>query len=813
MALSSLEPFLLLFILIILSIGIVLILYNIVNIKHNDLLSFSFLIFLPIFFVIGYFTMKQALQTHVMDSYLNDQTKGNIIGRISKIVNNENYQLLILEDCLISIDKPQSIDLFLENNQDKDNMIRFYSEGIKVYNNTPINSKIGNTVSIDGDIIKFQKATNPGQFDEYQYNKILKYDYKVYCDTLKIINDEYSRYKDFLYRVKEGIFNVYNTALPKKNSGVLSAMVLGDKAALDLDIKELYQTHGISHILSISGLHVSLIGMTLYNLLRKLSLKIPIAVIISILFIYSYGQLTNFSVSTTRAVIMLFLLLISKIIGRTYDLLSAVSLSALIILINNPLQIFSTGFLLSYGAVLGIGLVYPALKALFKIENMFLKNIIEGVLISLSVQIMTLPILLYFFFEISTYSILFNLILVPFVSVIIVLAIIGGLLGILYLPLASFFLGGSYYILNIYEWILSLANHLPNHTLMLGRPEKELIITYYFILFLYILLNYWKQSKYSHFILGLLIIIFIPFGTSNLEVTFLDVGQGDGIYVKSSNETTYLIDGGSSSVKQVGKYRLGPFLKSKGVSSIDYVFISHFDQDHVNGIFEIIEDMGYVEDSGNIHIKNLVLGRIFNLDDDVESSNVVGDQANNSKLMEDELYIKCIEMAKEKGINIMYMEPGDYIQDGDLQIKCLHPVKDIHYLDKNASSLVLSLNYIDFEMLLTGDIEGIGEVALNEVLLTEYGKGVFDILKVAHHGSKNSTFNEFLSIVNPRYSVISAGKDNSYGHPHEELLERLDNVGSEVVITYESGAITIKTDGSKMWVNEYVKTYRLGFRK
>lgn len=797
MGLNKSHPFLIFLILLVLSVLLITYLYKTININRLEFLSFSFLVFLPIFLFLGYTVMKQALLTHEMDGYFDDVISGEIIGKVKNIENKEDYQLLILEKCVISLN---SLDILEKgsfrgsNEMQKTRPVNFFSNGIKVYNNSPVNFKIGNTISINGDIIKFQKATNPGQFDEYQYNKILKYDYKVYCDSLDIINNEYSLYRDSIYRLKERIFDVYDLLLPSKNSGVLSAMILGDKTTLDSDIKELYQTHGISHILAISGLHVSLIGLTLYNILRRLRLNTSLSSIISIIFIYSYGVLTNFSVSTTRAIIMLFTLLISKIIGRTYDILSAACLSGLLILINNPLQIYSTGFLLSFGAILGIALIYPIISNGLKINNKLLRNLFDNLLVSLSVQIMTLPILLYFFFEISTYSILFNIILLPFVSVIIILAIIAGIIGTLYLPLASFFLGGAYYILNFYEWILSIANYFPLHTLMIGQLSNKIIVIYYLILLLCVLLNYWRRTSYSGFLLFVLLIIFIPTRKSSLEVSFLDLGQGDGIFIESPSKTTYLIDGGSTSVKQVGKYRIIPFLKSKGIRSLDYVFISHFDEDHINGIFEIMDQMDVKGNSGNIGIKTLVLPNVF----------------DQSSSLEDEMYLTCIKTAKEKGINVVYMEEGDYIIDGDLVIECLHPLGELYYFEKNASSLVISVNYIEFDMLLTGDLEGIGEDRLNEVLNTgksedETNKYTsFDILKVAHHGSKKSTFDPFLNIVRPKYSVISAGKDNSYGHPHEELLLRLENVGSKIYTTINDGAITVYSDGKLMKIEVFI---------
>ena len=769
MGLYKHSPFLICFFLIFLIVGIILLNYYLIIIKAYKFQSFSFLFLLPVFFVLGYLLTKQAFLDNEMDIYFDEKVEADIVGEIKTIEDKEDYQLLLLKDCIITINS-------------KDTNKQFKNISLKVYNNSPIISRIGNKVSLRGQVIKFQKARNPGQFDEYQYNKILKIDYKVYCDYIELVNEEYSFYHDFLHNTKKKVFNIYDKLLPKEKSGILSAMIIGDKNNLEQDIKELYQQHGISHILAISGLHVSLIGMSLYNILKKIGLKTNISVFLSISIIYSYGILTNFSVSTNRAVVMLLILLIAKVIGRTYDLLSAASLSALIILMQNPLEILSAGFLLSFGAILGIGLIYPTFSKLNKTENKIIKGLIDSLLISISIQIMTLPVLLFFFFEISTYSILLNIILLPFVSIIITFGIIAAALGVIYFPLARFFLGVVYYLFEFYENVLNIANHFPKNSLLIGRPKREIIITYYVVLILYILLNYWKKNKYSHALLPLLLILFIPSLNNNFELVFLDVGQGDSIFLETSNGSRCLFDGGSADVKEVGKYRIEPFLKSKGVKELDYVFISHFDKDHVNGIIELM-------DTANLKIKTLVLPYSYK------------NYSYDSEIFEDELFKECTRLATEKEIKILYMKEGDFIKSDEILIRCLHPVDRVSYSSKNENSMVLDVCYKEFNVLLTGDVEGKGEMLLYEALYDD--KAEYDVLKVAHHGSNSSSSKDFLSLTKPKISLISCAENNSYGHPHEELLERLDDIGSEVFITYESGAVTIKTDGNGMIVEEF----------
>lgn len=287
---------------------------------------------------------------------------------------------------------------------------------------------------------------------------------------------------------------------------------------------------------------------------------------------------------------------------------------------------------------------------------------------------------------------------------------------------------------------MNIGNYFPKNSLILGRPKTFVIITYYIILFLYITSNYWKKNKYSHVLVGFLLIIFIYNPNNDLEISFLDLGQGDGIFLETNEGNTYLFDGGSANVKQVGKYRIIPFLKSKGINEIDYAFISHFDKDHVSGIIEILEEM----DNKNIEIETLVIASSY--EEAEHGEDVLSDE------LCDELYLECIRLAKEKGVKRIYMKEGDFIKNGDLLIKCLHPIANRPYSSKNSNSLVLDVSYKKFNLLLTGDIEDEGENFLNGVLSSQKNlyfneKLEYNILKVAHHGSKNSISEGFLKIL------------------------------------------------------------------
>ncbi|MGB8453307.1 MAG: DNA internalization-related competence protein ComEC/Rec2 [Anaerocolumna sp.] len=749
--------------------------------RKTKITNYYFLLCLPMLFILGYTLINHQLSPNSLDSVFESEINGKVTGQLESVQDKGDYLTLTLKNNTIILKKSK----------------KYFSSKFTIYTSSKVQYRIGNILSVSGKIQKFQKASNPGQFDEYQYNKMLGIDYKMKADSIEISNTAYSVFRQLLYEIKRRFMEVYQKILPPKNAGILSAMILGDMSLLDPELKELYQQSGISHILAISGLHVSLLGLTLYQFLRHIRLPAFLTAGISIFIIFSYGVLTNFSVSTNRAVVMLVIFMAAGLIGRTYDLLSASAFSALVILIQSPLQIKNAGFLLSFGAIMGIALMNPVISLFFPVKN----KLWEGLKSSLSIQIMTLPIILYFFYEFPTYSVMINMIILPTSSIIILLAVLAGILGCIYLPFGIFAIGAVHYLLNFYEWVCRMGAKLPWKTFLIGRPSIMVIIAYYFVIII-ILSFYLKiKRKACLILLSFLVIIFIKSKNISFNVTFLDVGQGDGIFMMSPNGTTYLIDGGSTDISKVGRYRLEPYLKVNGIRFLDYAIVSHMDSDHISGLKELMQAMEESEPNhktewykGNIIIRNLILPDI---------------------LQKDEAYMDLVSLALSKGIKILYIQKGDTIEDGEVNFTCLHPDPDYNFTSRNAYSTVLSVSYKDFDLLLTGDLETDGEdMVLQElkaqkdntdIISDQHTKPAidYDVLKVAHHGSKYSTYEQFLDVIKPEYSIISCGKDNSYGHPDPELIKRLKDIKSDIKITYGSGAISIKTDGEYMKVSEY----------
>lgn len=651
--------------------------------------------------------------------------------------------------------------------------------------------RMGSMIQIRGEIATYPIATNEGEFDQQQYWKIQKIDFQLKDSIILQSSESFNHWSEYLYQCKNKFGQIYESVLGDTHASILKAMVLGNKKTLDPDIKSLYQRNGIAHILAISGLHISIIGMGIYLILRRLYIPISCAAFISIFIMFNYGIMTDMSSSACRAIVMFAIYLLAKITKRSYDMLTAMTLSAVYIIAEQPQYVFYTGFQLSFGAIIAVGLVYPAFRhwchSKFKCVN--------SLVTSLSISITTMPVILFSYYEIPTYSILLNLIIIPLMTFLL-------LFGLAIIPICSIsvFFGKIAAlpctgILMFYEWLCYLVENLPGHSWIVGKPSVVQIIIFY--IGLGILACCYEKISWQGAILmlGIITSILTTKVNDDLKITMVDVGQGDGFCIQNPTGNVYLIDSGSSSKSKVGTYQVIPFLKSRGISELQYVFATHSDKDHINAIEEIMEQSG----NGNgIRMKHLVLPGI-------------------GRKYQDEAYQNMIETAERKRIPVIYMNAGDVLADGELKFTCLHPKKDFVPDDANAYSNVLWVSYRKFDALFTGDVEENGEKALMEALKDcQYENADkeeevhLEILKIAHHGSKNSTSDDFLTLCAPQIGLLSCGLHNSYGHPHKELLERLGQHHIPYIMTSKDGAVQIRTDGRQIWITTFLgnKEYR-----
>ena len=658
----------------------------------------------------------------------------------------------------------------------------------------------GRKISCTGSFEAFDGELNPGQFDAASYYKNEGYTGILNAENIRIVKEEESFSPDiYLHRLNLAISDKYKKILGDKNAGSLSAMVLGDKRGLDEEIKELYQENSISHLLSISGLHISLLGGAVFLFLRRLKVSFRFPLIASSIILIIYGAFTGFSVSTSRAVIMMSVLFISFVIGKSYDLPSGLALAALILIVINHRAIYQSGFLLSFFAVIGIFYIMPELLYIFKVDIYHKKGIIKGlhlflasIISSISILLATLPIVLNNFYEVSLTGILLNIIVIPLMSLVVITGLLGGFVALVSEILGSFILGITHYILNLYTLFCRLGDRLTFLRLIIGKPDKWQIVLYYLILVIvfYFLALKRRENKLRSLknnlpegyntskrivVTGLMTFtsfLILAYKPREFSINMLDIGQGDCFVVNDGNNDIYISDCGSTTVQNVGKTRLLPFLKSKGWGKVDTIFISHMDKDHVNGVNDLLK------------CAEITIGRI------IISASYKSDKLNCAELEE------LKELAKMRDIKLFYMKKGDEIVGKDISFRCIYPTGEEDIKDQNEASIVMRMDYKGLSMLFTGDIAGSTEEKIIEG--SDRDTLDCDILKVCHHGSKNSSTDDFLKKVSPKLYLISCGLMNRYGHPHRDALSRMTEEGGRILRTDHMGGTQIKLADGKL---------------
>lgn len=769
--------------------------------------------------------------------------------------------------------------------------------------------KIGQQIVLEGTFALFSTATNPGEFDAQAYYAAKGIGGRVRKAQILAAGEKYSFLREKLYGFRQVLHDRLAEVFPAKEASVMQTLLLGEKEELDAEVKALYQKNGIAHILSISGLHITLLGMGVYRLLKRLGLPVRAAAVGGAMLLLIYGVMVGMSVSASRAIGMYLLQMLGIFVGRTYDMLTGLGLMALLLVLQEPGRLFDVSFLMSFGAVLGICILTPVFsggcwerdadaesevkgistwlrtvadilgdsayernkyregwrKVAYEEIRRMVSAVKGGFAASVGVILFTLPVQLWFFYEIPVYSVLLNLLVLPFMSAVVA----GGILSLI--PGLGIVGTVDCLILWWYEWICERFGELPGAVWCVGQPERWQIVCYYAGIFLLVFgrkyVEAWKKrgtygeenvpgdrlhsARTPHLIAAVMILgLLIGLLTGNFDcgsrVTFLDVGQGDGIVVETG-QGAYLFDCGSTSRKNIGEYVLKPYLKSRGISSLRGVFVSHPDEDHMNGVLELMEN----GEEWGITAEQLFLPAIR------ESERR-------------ETFEQLLAAAEDAGIPVSYIKCGDEIRDSQLRLLCLHPEENTTLADANAYSECFYVEVFAKKMkqeaiddrkandasgasaigkisiLLTGDVEGEGERQLTQKLqalqesqslqesrslqesqslqesrslqesqslqLTrrlqeQRGQRGFrvDLLKVAHHGSGYSTGTEFLTTASPATAIISCGRNNSYGHPHAETLQRLEDARVPWYGTMDYGALTVTVDSHGNRLRGYLR--------
>lgn len=653
-----------------------------------------------------------------------------------------------------------------------------------------------------GVIETMETPENPGQFDRYAYYKALGCLYSVRVTEIDLHVPERNILILGIERVKERLKQVYRQCCDGTEAGVFEAILLGDKTEMEESLKELFTDSGIGHILAISGLHVSLLGMGLYRLLRRAGAGYGICALSGGILVVLYGLLTGNSVSAVRAIIMFLCAVYAQVIGRTYDILSAVSLSGILILLYNPYQLCGCGFLLSFLAIAGIVVVSKG----------FGKGRLQKLSGGIGVSLATLPVMLWFYYEVPVYSAFLNLLVIPLMTVIMVSALSAGIAGLIWTGGGRFFAGITHYILCLFRFACRLTLELPGSVYIAGRPKLWQIGVYGGLLLLFAerkalikrlqkLISkqfrgrtpkkppagfFGRQGVKKGFspMLGVAVLtaalsVLLYRDHGGLQIVFLSVGQGDGIYIDLPDGTILCIDGGSSSRSGVYEKVMEPFFKYMGVKQVDYLFLTHNDSDHYSGWAEAAL-------TGRIRVEHLVLNEKDYQEYLKESKSAAetGEQAWQMNGEEGDV-ISVAMLLKEQGAAVESAPLGTGYIFGEGEIISLNsPAGE----DDNDSSLVLLLRCRNRSFLFTGDISGEREEEIGERLKL-LGVDRIEILKVAHHGSKYSSTEDFLDTFQLSGAVISCGAKNVYGHPHEETLKRLWATGAALYSTAWQGAL------------------------
>ena len=764
-------------------------------------INYKFILCISLSFMIGIFRFIQVDNYYGnITNFLEEENKKEyeFTGKISNIGESANSFYYDLKD----------VDLY----GNKINKIRLYfnKENSEIYN-------IGNVISVNAKIYTISDPMNFGEFNSLNYYRSMGLAFTSYAKNINVINDEKNVIRQKIYeiknKIKENLFKIFD----EEDAGVVLLMLTGDKSKIDKNIKKLFSDNGISHILAISGLHLSILGLMLFELLRK-KYSIRTSGLIVSIFIFLYGIMIDASPTSLRAIIMLYIRFLSLFLGRSYDSKNTLYLLCLSSLLIRPYLLFNAGFLFSYVAVYALNqkfVIYDEKKEEYEIikrdnkiilnknidnknkidiYNIKFKKIIIPQIIILNLLIF--PITIYNYFDYPVYSILLNLIVIPLMTIVLLFSIIGIIISFLYIPFARLVVIAVHYILMLYKFLCTFISNLPYNTINFGKPSEIKILLYYVgIVLIYFIckkiktknkidytnLKLYKKNtilnkifKTSLVVIISLITIFIH-KKYDYKMSFISVGQGDGIFIEN-NDQIISIDGGSTSNTNLSEYILTPHLKARQKDIIDHVFITHADSDHTNGIIDIINN-------DDIKVINMYLP-IF--------------ARNNLK------YKSIIDACNDNDVNINFLKSGDSIVLNDIEIFVLNPIENDEFEKKdiNEQSLTFILNYKNLKTMFTGDI---GK-SVEDKILKKYEDIDMDvdILKVAHHGSRNSSLEAFIEKVKPEISIVSSGKNNQYNHPHKETINTLNKFNSKILLTKDSGEIDIILEDGDLKIYEFL---------
>ena len=743
--------------------------------SNNYYSLFTFLASGFLVFLIGNFLANQ--NTISFDPFLTkiDKVKNTTaVGEITKIDLIRNNELIFY----LAVDSMYSEEFFIK---DKINILCKAKLDNKATLELYDELKPGNYLEVTGYYYKGKQKRNPGEYDYDAYLKskeILGLLSTTDITSITMINDEVSTFKNIIHQIRKKIDGQIKKYHSPETAALLRGLLLADRGEINYQTKTQFINAGVVHVLAVSGLHVGFIIMIFLFLLGRFNLFIRS--ILTIIGLLCFMLITGVPPSVSRATVMAIVLIIAFLSNRSTNLINSISIAAVIILIINPNEIYNPGFQLSFAAVMAIGILLPYLNQIIEkrnVPNKILKYLLLFCAVSLSAQIGTLPFTLLYFNKFSIIALLTNFLVIPSIGFIIAAAIVTLFFSTIIPFIAVYFAAAN----GLFSgWVLSIIKFsgdlsfsyisITNYSLI------DLVLFYLMLLLLLFFLAKFNniQTKLTLFILiSANTILFSSIDDTNLlsdkflSVLMIDVGQGDSFLIKFPDGKTALVDAGNTTFTfDNGDRVIIPLLRYLGIKKIDYGIVTHLDADHYGGFVALILEG--------------MIGKIFKPEID-------------TSLSKDNRFEEFI---RERGIPISYFKE-EKIEVGNAALYFLYDdeVKNISGESTNNRSGIVKLVYGETSFLFTGDVEK----DVENFYAKKYKYFLdSDVLKVGHHGSKTSSSNEFLKYVSPELSLISAGFKNKFGHPVEDVLQRLEAEGSTIYRTDLNKAVLLRSDGKEI---------------
>ena len=792
------------------------------------------LLFLLIFTLFAAGALRAESESRLQASYLPEFEDGQqvrLVGEITRIEERERCVCYRLTDCVMD----------RSNEYMPCNDVLAYASSDEF--------SIGQIIVITGTISLFEPAANEGGFDVRSYYQSQKIDFGVWVDTVEAVHGTGNRYSNFLMQIRKRLSE--SIAGCQGTDGILSAMLLGEKSQLDEEIKSLYRLAGIGHILAISGLHVTMLGIGLYRLLRRCGVRYASCAVFVSFVMLSYGWMTGGSMSTCRAVGMLLVYLLADVLGRGYDMLSALGLVIIVLLWDNPFLVHYSGFWLSVVAVLGVGVTGPVLvgwsncfhehssilyegtgigeKAFERYaigrkaaerkrdksrefgkdevrkttvrrrrEKSWKDKCRESLVMGLGIQITTLPLVALYYYELPIYALFLNSVVLMFVKYVVGVGGVAAVAGVWYLGLGTIIMKPCNWILGLYQWACELTLLLPGARVITGCPAKWQIVLYYIMLgiFLWVLarrtevLRKQRDAKQE--------LLKERGSDKKTDRAVVAVHRKIEMFwvalwliLMISVILFHPLEKGEVDILDVGQGDGSYVCTANGTTM--FIDGGSLDVPDVgdNRILPFLKYKG-VKGIDYWFVSHTDQDHISGLTEVLESGYPVRHLVFAAAVRENEKTVELAGVAQEAGTKVVYMQAGDVLVAGSARLRCLYPTAGEQREDINELSLVLRLEEDGSSCLFTGDISSEVEKELLAIGAIEE----VDFLKAAHHGSKYSNSYEFLQALQPKIVSISCGENNRYGHPGEETLERLNQVDSKILRTDQNGEIRIMVKAS-----------------